>query len=471
VSDIRWEGFSHQEIYDAVQRGPGREISASAEQAWAETEALILRIDERIAAAMAESAAGWEGSAAEATRGAMTPLGRWALDAANDAKITAQAVAAQGEQAAQLRVTMPEPPTAQWNAEIGKALQDPLYVLHGLDDMREVEQDAANRAARAVELMNTYTNNSYENRRNMDYWTFPPQVTVVTDVAGAAGPAGPGVSVGGPAVPAAPAGGPVPPGGAGTPPVAAPGAGPAAAPGGVPSGAPAGAPAGTPAGPGAVVPPVVAPGTAPSRADGGASAAAAPRPTAVPRRSEPAAMPGTTTPSGHVPPLTVPGRPNVPAAPGPVPGGEPAPGGVGPVVPRPVPRATPPPSWRDVVPGAPATREPVGRVPVPGVAGPERTLPPPAAGRTPVVEPPGRPAPIGERPGPGVADPAARATAPRAAGTGPAGHMYPPVAAGGLAGQDRERRRPDYLLDDSDAFADDRWFPPPVITPDDEPPR
>ncbi|MGH8964843.1 MAG: PPE domain-containing protein, partial [Actinomycetes bacterium] len=60
MSEIRWHGFSHQEIYDAVHRGPGREISSAAERAWGETEALILRVDQRIAAAMAGSAAGWQ---------------------------------------------------------------------------------------------------------------------------------------------------------------------------------------------------------------------------------------------------------------------------------------------------------------------------------------------------------------------------------------------------------------------------
>jgi hypothetical protein len=39
------------------------------------------------------------------------------------------------------------------------------------------------------------------------------------------------------------------------------------------------------------------------------------------------------------------------------------------------------------------------------------------------------------------------------------------------AGQEQEHRRPDYLIDDTDAFADDRWFPAAVITPDDLPPR
>jgi len=50
------------------------------------------------------------------------------------------------------------------------------------------------------------------------------------------------------------------------------------------------------------------------------------------------------------------------------------------------------------------------------------------------------------------------------------GGLYPPLAAGQGTGSEQERRRPDYLLDDSDAFADDRWFTPAVITPDDGPP-
>ncbi|OLT06313.1 hypothetical protein BJF90_17840 [Pseudonocardia sp. CNS-004] len=77
-------------------------------------------------------------------------------------------------------------------------------------------------------------------------------------------------------------------------------------------------------------------------------------------------------------------------------------------------------------------------------------------------------------PAPPATPAATRAVAagpPAAARPGLAGGMYPPLAAGmGSGGQERERRRPDYLLDDSDAFVDDRWFPPAVITPDDNPP-
>lgn len=48
--------------------------------------------------------------------------------------------------------------------------------------------------------------------------------------------------------------------------------------------------------------------------------------------------------------------------------------------------------------------------------------------------------------------------------------LYPPIAAGGYGAQEREHHRPEYLVDDTDAFADDRWFTPAVITPDDPPP-
>jgi hypothetical protein len=147
------------------------------------------------------------------------------------------------------------------------------------------------------------------------------------------------------------------------------------------------------------------------------------------------------------------------------------------VVPAPPPRATPSPGWRDVVPGGARPGEHAGRSPLSG-ASPERELLP--GGGRPVAEtgpPPGGARSAPEPPARGgaaqstaAAEQAPRGTSPRSSLMGHPGGLYPPMAPGMAGGQERERRRPDYLLDDSDAFADDRWFPPPVITPDDEPP-
>ncbi|HET6258813.1 MAG TPA: hypothetical protein VFE39_09195 [Pseudonocardia sp.] len=470
MSDIRWEGYSHEEIYAAVHQGPGRSISAAAEAAWAATEALILRIDERIAAAMAQSAGGWEGSAAEATRTAMTPLGQWALDAANDAKITAQAVTTQGEQARELRNAMPEPNTAQLEAEYGRALTDPTYIFHGRDDLQAAEQESANRAARAIDLMNGYTNNSYENRSHMDYWTLPPQVTVETTAP--APPAGSGAA--GSAIGAFGAGGG--PGAAG---VAVAGTNPAVGVGGglsapvagaaLPAGpagvGPGGAPsasgtAGGGAGPG-LVPSVVGSGSAgvgggARRRAGGTPGDAAGRGGGMGPPTTRGTGSGTRGPSrdgGLAPPVGT-SRPS--------PGGPRD--GVRPVVPGPPPRGGPAPNWRDLVPAGPGRQ--------PGAPGPwarsdeDRRLLPPGGSRA-AGEPPARP-PGGDRP---ATDPASRA-GPTARTTSGHPGLYPPMTAGAAGGPDQERRRPDYLIDDTDAFADDRWFTPGVIGADDPlPPR
>ncbi|MHA6630744.1 hypothetical protein ACU61A_35350, partial [Pseudonocardia sichuanensis] len=100
-----------------------------------------------------------------------------------------------------------------------------------------------------------------------------------------------------------------------------------------------------------------------------------------------------------------------------------------------------------------------------GRPGSESAPPPGGVRSTPEAPVRGGPAPSGVG-----TEPAPRA-APRSPLTGhPAGLYPPPIAPGMAGGQEREHRRPDYLLDDSDAFADDRWFPPAVITPDDDPP-
>jgi hypothetical protein len=59
-----------------------------------------------------------------------------------------------------------------------------------------------------------------------------------------------------------------------------------------------------------------------------------------------------------------------------------------------------------------------------------------------------------------LAEPRPSATAGR--GAVPSGHGILPLA-GVARPAGYEHRRPDYLLDDTNAFADDRWFTPPVI--------
>ena len=48
-------------------------------------------------------------------------------------------------------------------------------------------------------------------------------------------------------------------------------------------------------------------------------------------------------------------------------------------------------------------------------------------------------------------------------GASTAGQGFVPLGGAAARSGDQDHRRPNYLVDDTDAFADDRWFTPPVI--------
>ena len=435
-----WMQLSHRQLYEAVRSGPGREISVAAEERWTRIEAVITGIEQRISAALARSNGGWEGPAADATRQGVSPLGAWALDAAGDARLTAGAIFAQAEHAAELRRLLPPP-----ESETG-----PIAGRIGVSPHDAARQAAA--AADAKRLMHDYANHSYENDRYLDYWTVPPSVTVDSTPIGPAGtsgvrglsaPAGSGRAAarfrtGG----SAPAGsGAAPAASGGDPGLTGPPAGAGDAGGGlavagrggggsvmaglprtgiVPSGRAAGGPpdgsgsGGTGLGPG---------GTGAAR--GGGAGVGAPR---VPTSGRPGA-PGGSTVAGDAREPTAGGR-------GPSRATTPLGGGVvRPVVPE-VPRSSPLPGWRDLVPDA----DQQARSTRPGPASE-------AVGR--------------------AATAAEEAVRPAGSRAGGGMGMYPPMMAGGSGSAGGEHRRPGWLVDDTGAFDDDRWFPPAVITPDD----
>ncbi len=92
--DVRWDGITHQESYNAVQQGPGAAASAAAETRWSSTKDLILGVNDRITRAVSQSTSGYGGTAADAARGVISRLGQWAVDAADRATGTVQVVRA-----------------------------------------------------------------------------------------------------------------------------------------------------------------------------------------------------------------------------------------------------------------------------------------------------------------------------------------------------------------------------------------
>ena len=312
-------------------------------------------------------------------------------------------------------------------------------LMSATGDLGALEEQMANDHAVAVDLMNRYSSQSSDNQRMMNYWTQPPTV-VVEAVAPASSPSGArvGDALGAGAVAAAgrravpvplesaqgstrprPAAGtarpaarrpePHPSGAGGRHPLRSRGAEPR-----MRSAAPAAIPGPYAAGPGR------GPGTGNRRT--GRSPATAGSATG---RAGPGVVGAARRPPLPDCPQETPGARGLPSAE--------SRGGVRPIVPGPPAQAGATTDWRTGLRTAPG--EPPARLP-----------------RT--------------RRSRGRARTQARGSVRRrrAGGRGPhgSGHGILPMS-GAARPVDQEHRRPGYLLDDTDAFADDRWFPPPVI--------
>jgi hypothetical protein len=426
MSDVRWEGFTHDEIHARVQQGPGRGASADAEAAWATMETTIRTVDDQLTRAVRQIGVDWQGAAADSVGGGMTVLSNWALDAAGDALLTREGIGAQADAAGHVRTAMPAPRTAEWNEAVGQALSGVGHIA-SVPDIGALEDRMSEDRAVAVGLMNRYTSDSSTNQQMMNYWTPPPSVVVEAGTPGGTAGAEAGARLG----------------------VAGAVAGALAAAG--VAAARSGARGAVPGAAGAEGAPVLGsaaggPGTAP----GPAAAAGPPAPGAAVVPGAPAGTGGAASRTGRAP------------------GGAP-PGGVRPVVPGPPPRP-------DVDGGRASTRDgpfggPPGPPPVPGSS--SRTTGG-VLGDGPASGGPGGPAyggvpraPLGGPAGEGVAARPPEAGAERGGtagrGTPVSGHGILPMTGAATRPGDQEHRRPNYLVDDTDAFADDRWFTPPVI--------
>jgi hypothetical protein len=437
--------MSHEEIFNALWSGPGPGGSAEPERVWASAESTLNEVVDTLTRGVAQARGGWSGTAAENAATSVRLLADWADVASADASRLKNAVVAQGEYVEYARNTMPRP------------VEDPggfpwlAAAIPGgtpaLADWQAKEVVQSTLQQQAAHVMETYQNNTEQNKPNIQAFATPAAVTnnplvritealnrvvdnelaikAAIDRRATVLPGGPDALP--PAVPGAT------PGGGGAPGV--PGAG---APAGVPAGGvPPGVP-GSAGGGGAVgLPPVVG-GAIPSppgqtRPGPGTSGGRLP-------------TQGTTPGAGRVP--QVPGSTGVPSEP--TTGGRLPGGGIG---------GTGSPSSRGL-PGGIGGVEPTSpRGGIPGSYG----------GIEPRTGTPGGIPAEGEAGRPGIASstPASNSAARSAGSHG----FFPPGGGGGVGGQGREHRRAPYLVDDTDAFGDDRYFTPAVITEADYVPR
>ncbi|NHD19053.1 MULTISPECIES: PPE domain-containing protein [unclassified Actinopolyspora] len=187
MSDHRWQGYTHAELFEMLHQGPGPEASDPPARRWSELGRALEDIDSGMTAALRAAAEGWEGRASESARAALSPLGEWAGRAREAAERMRSCSEQQAECVAKARAEMPPP--VEVRAEEPSGLTSALVHLFGGQtdyEQQERQQDAAEQ--RAFDVMRTYQASSEANATSLASFEQPPQLVV--DVPRQPGPAG-----------------------------------------------------------------------------------------------------------------------------------------------------------------------------------------------------------------------------------------------------------------------------------------
>ncbi|MFI6098610.1 PPE domain-containing protein [Lentzea sp. NPDC051213] len=195
MSDHRFQGYDHPELYKMINSGPGVAVSIPVEAGWKTIATTLAQIDSDLHTALTKMGAGWESDAADAAQGALSPLAEWAGFAERGASTMESSARLQGEFIADARKKMPEvvPITTEKPGFMDYAvgsLAGGIGVAHVVGQQLDHErQEAAadNAAAQAVKVMEDYQSDSRWNSSTLGEFPDPPQVVIDTPPPGDTG--------------------------------------------------------------------------------------------------------------------------------------------------------------------------------------------------------------------------------------------------------------------------------------------
>ncbi len=188
MSEHRYQGYAHPELYKMINSGPGVSVSIPVEAAWKTIADTLAQIDGDLHTALTKMGADWESDAADAAGAALSPLADWAGFAEQGATTMKDSARLQGEFIADARKKMPEvvPVTAEkpgFLDIVGGVATGPVGVLDVVNQQRDHErQEAAadNAAAQAVKVMEDYESDSRWNSSTLGEFPDPPQIVIDT---------------------------------------------------------------------------------------------------------------------------------------------------------------------------------------------------------------------------------------------------------------------------------------------------
>ncbi|MHA6798429.1 PPE domain-containing protein [Bounagaea algeriensis] len=186
MSDHRWQGYSHAELYEQINAGPGPDGSTDPARRWTELTRALDEIDEGIAAAVRSAAADWEGAAADSARDGLRPLGDWAAQARHAAETMRERAEQQAEFISRARRDMP-PPVQVTAEEPGAAATLLTHLFGGQTDYEHQEARKAAAEQRAHDVMRSYETSTETNTTALATFERPPRPVVDTATTGVPG--------------------------------------------------------------------------------------------------------------------------------------------------------------------------------------------------------------------------------------------------------------------------------------------
>ncbi|KOV80317.1 PPE domain-containing protein [Nocardia sp. NRRL S-836] len=186
----RWQGYSHEELYERIHAGPGAAASHASIERWAGVSAALSEINDDLHRGISKSGAHWQGKAAEQAAAGMNPLAAWADGARGGADVMRYSAELQADHIAKARADMPAP--VKVTAEQPGALVAGITHLFGGQTDHEKQEAAADSAERrAREVMATYASSTTANTSTLGQFSQPPQLHI--NASGVTSSGGPGV--------------------------------------------------------------------------------------------------------------------------------------------------------------------------------------------------------------------------------------------------------------------------------------
>jgi hypothetical protein len=172
--DVRWDGYSHEDIVQRVDIGPGAALTEFMEEHLRQAPQVLAELGDEIRQVIERTGDGWQGGAADAAGNAM-----WVLRNIDDgmhftSNVSGIRAYGQSDNAAWVRTNMP--PVVEVRPPVPTGMM--IDVVQVTEDYHKQQAAAKNAEQRAREIMRKYTDATRERAAAMTPLAPVPQVVL-----------------------------------------------------------------------------------------------------------------------------------------------------------------------------------------------------------------------------------------------------------------------------------------------------